>query len=193
MGAIKPSLPGRIWARETSFWMADAAADFTSFKVRTPPGAIVVDLFRSLGASPTPIVYPELYMSLQTKVVDGCELPASGVETGKFYEVQKYLSATNHMPTIFWFLANQDAWNGLGPDIQKIMLRRAEEAAVLERRDIEQQDAAVKDKLRRFGMVLNTPDTTSMRAMLKPYYQRWRNEFGATAWDLLERTSGKLV
>jgi TRAP-type transport system periplasmic protein len=78
------------------------AADFAGFKIRTPPAPISVDLFKTLGASPTPIVFPELYLALQTKVVDGQETPYSTIDVAKFNEVQKYMSVTNHMATIFW-------------------------------------------------------------------------------------------
>jgi TRAP-type transport system periplasmic protein len=169
------------------------AADFSGFKIRTPPAPISVDLFKTLGGSPTPIVFPELYLALQTKVVDGQETPYSTIEIAKFYEVQKYMSVTNHMATIFWFLANTEAWNAIPAPMQAIILRHAVEAAVLERRDTEQQSAATADKLRRLGMTFNTADTDSMRAQLKPFYSRWKGEFGPTAWDLLEKTSGKLT
>jgi tripartite ATP-independent transporter DctP family solute receptor len=170
-----------------------SAADFAGFKIRTPPAPISVDLFKTLGASPTPIVFPELYLALQTKVVDGQETPYSTIDVSHFNEVQKYLSVTNHMATIFWFLGNMDAWNALPPTMQTIILRHADRAAVLERRDTEQQSVATADKLRRQGMTFNTADAASMRAPLKPFYGRWKTEFGAPAWDLLEKTAGKLT
>jgi tripartite ATP-independent transporter DctP family solute receptor len=169
------------------------AADFAGFKIRTPPAPISVDLFKTLGASPTPIVFPELYLALQTKVVDGQETPYSTIDVAKFNEVQKYMSVTNHMATIFWFLGNMEAWNALPPTVQASILRHADRAALLERRDTEQQSVATADKLRREGMVFNTADAESMRAQLKPFYGRWKSEFGATAWDLLEKTAGKLT
>jgi TRAP-type C4-dicarboxylate transport system substrate-binding protein len=170
-----------------------SAADFAGFKIRTPPAPISVDLFKTLGASPTPIVFPELYLALQTKVVDGQETPYSTIDVSNFAEVQKYLSVTNHTATIFWFLANMDAWNAIPASMQAIVMRHAERAAILERRDTEQQSVATADKLRREGMIFNTADADSMRAQLKPFYGRWKTQFGPTAWDLLEQTSGKLV
>jgi tripartite ATP-independent transporter DctP family solute receptor len=170
-----------------------SASDFANLKLRTPPAQISVDLFRTLGASPTPIVFPELYTSLQTHVVDGQETPYATIATAKLYEVQKYLSVTNHMPTIFWFLGNQDAWNALPADVRAVVNRNAVKYALLERRDIALISDATADKLRRFGLQFNTNvDTGSMRAALGPFYAKWKNEFGPTAWSLLEATSGKL-
>ena len=110
-----------------------SADDLAGFTIRTPAGALWVDLFKSLGASPTPIVFPELYLALQTKVVDGQETPYSTIDISNFHEVQKYLSVTNHMATIFWFLGNMDAWNALPSSMQTIVLKHAETAAILER------------------------------------------------------------
>jgi TRAP-type transport system periplasmic protein len=64
-----------------------SAADFAGFKIRTPPAPISVDLFKTLGASPTPIVFPELYLALQTKVVDGQETPYSTIDVSNFAEI----------------------------------------------------------------------------------------------------------
>ena len=169
------------------------AADLAGFKLRTQPGAIAVDLFRALGASPTPIVYSEIYLALQSHLIDGQETPFQTIDTQKFYEVQKYLSVTNHQPTIFWNIANMDAWNALPPDIQAIVTKNFRQAAALQRRDTVTQSAAFADKLRRFGLTFNTADGDSMRVMLKPFYTKWKGEFGNTAWELMERTTGKLI
>lgn len=177
----------------TSSHPIHTAADFQGLKLRTPPAQIELDMFRALGASPTPIVFPELYTSLQTHVVDGQETPYVTIAVSKLYEVQKYLSVTNHLPTIFWFLANQDAWNALPPDIQAVVNRHSVTYAMAERRDVAQISDATAQKLRGYGLQFNTKvDTASMRAALVPFYQKWKSEFGETAWALLERTSGKL-
>jgi len=168
------------------------AADFNGFKIRAQPGPISVDLFRSLGASPTPIVFPEVYLALQNHLVDGQETPYQTIEMAKFYEVQKYLSVTYHQPTVFWAIANMESWNALPSDIQQSLLRNMTQAAHEQRRDTIIQSAAFADKLRRFGLIFNTADGDSMRAALKPFYNKWKGEFGSTLWDLMERTTGKL-
>jgi tripartite ATP-independent transporter DctP family solute receptor len=168
------------------------AADFNGFKIRAQPGPISVDLFRSLGASPTPIVFPEVYLALQNHLVDGQETPYQTIEMAKFYEVQKYLSVTYHQPTVFWVIANVESWNALPPDLQQSLLKNLTQAAKEQRRDTILQSAAFADKLRRFGLIFNTADGDSMRAALKPFYNKWKGEFGSTLWDLMERTTGKL-
>jgi tripartite ATP-independent transporter DctP family solute receptor len=167
------------------------AADFTGFKMRVST-AIVADLFRTLGASPVPLDAVELYTSLQTHVVDGQETPLSVIESYRLYEVQKYLSLTNHIMTAGWLVANAEAWNALPPDIQEIVKRNAAKYALMERKDLLVLNTSLGDKLTRQGFTINTADTASMRARLGPYYARQKSEFGNTAWTLLESAVGKL-
>ena len=67
-------------------------------------------LFKGLGASPASININEVYSALQTKIVEGQENPLSLIDLFKFYEVQKYVSYTNHMWDGFWTLINGRAW-----------------------------------------------------------------------------------
>ena len=78
-----------------------------------------------MGASPTPITFAEVYTALQNHTVDGQENPFAIIDTAKLYEVQKYLSVTNHMWSAYWLLGNQEAWKALPPDIQAVVGRNA--------------------------------------------------------------------
>lgn len=168
------------------------ADDFNGFKIRTPQSAIYVDLFRAFGATPTAIGFNELYTSLQTRVVDGQETPFCIIESSRFYEVQKYLSVTNHSFTGWWMIANGEAWNALPPDIKAIVERNALKYTDLQRRDIDLLNGAVEEKLKRQGMVINQANIESFKSRLKAFYAKYREEFGPTAWSLLEGYVGKL-
>ena len=85
------------------------ADDLAGFKVRVQPAPIYVDMFKSLSASPVPIDGNELYTALQTHVVDGQENTFPIIELFKVYEVQKYLSITNHSWGGSWLGTNADA------------------------------------------------------------------------------------
>ena len=167
-------------------------ADFADFKVRVATSKIMLDLFKTLGASPTPIDLSALYVSLQTKLVEGLEISPSAMLGFKFYEVQKYLAITNHAWSGFWLTANPQAWNDLPPDLQAIATREFTTAIIAQRKDMVGLSQGIIADLGRKGMATNTVDPVAMRAKLQPYYRRWRAEFGETAWSLLERTSGKL-
>ena len=169
------------------------ADDFAGFKIRIPPSKLYVDAFKTLGASPASIGTAEIYTALQTKVVDGQETPYAVIETLKFFDVQKYLSATNHIWSGYWVLANTDAWKALPPDIVATVLRNQKKYALQERHGVQLLNASLADKLTRRGMIFNTADVTTFKTRLQPFYTRWRDEFGPTAWGLLEEAVGKIA
>lgn len=171
------------------------AADLAGFKIRTPPGELWVDLFRSLGAAPAPLNFSEVYTALQTRVFDGQENPYAIIDTARLFEVQKYLSVTNHMWSAYHFLGNQDAWKALPPDVQATVDRNLTKYALLQRRDTQLRNDTLADKLARRGMVVNKGDTNALRRKLTSsgFYAKWRDRFGSQAWGLLEKTSGKLT
>jgi tripartite ATP-independent transporter DctP family solute receptor len=172
-----------------------SADDLAGLRIRTPPGALWVDLFRSLGASPTAINFNEVYTSLQTHVVDAEENPYAVIDTARLYEVQKYLSVTNHMWSAYHFLGNRDSWNALPPDVRAIVERNLTKYALLGRRDTALRNASLNDKLARRGMIVNAAQTAGFRAKLSTsgFYAHWRDTFGPEAWGLLEAHSGKLA
>ena len=172
-----------------------AVGDLSGFKIRTPAGELWVDLFKSLGAAPAPLNFSELYTALQTHVFDGQENPYAIIDVGRLYEVQKYVSVTNHMWSAYHFLGNQEAWNALPHDVQASVERNLAKYALLQRRDTAQRNDSLAEKLARRGMTINHADTSGFRAKLASsgFYTKWRDKFGAQAWSLLERSSGKLA
>jgi tripartite ATP-independent transporter DctP family solute receptor len=170
-------------------------SDLAGLKIRVSPGKIRIDTFTSLGASPTPIALNELYTSLQTHVVDAEENPLLLIEQQKFYEVQKFVSMSNHIWSGYWTLFNQDVWKRIPGDLQAIISREMDRATVAARRDTLLLSQSVADKLKRRGMQINTDvDTASFRKKLvdAKYYERWKAEFGPKAWAALERYANKL-
>lgn len=170
----------------------NTADDFSGFKIRTPQGNLYIDLFKSLGAAPTPINFSELYPALQTKIVDGQENPLLNIEFARMYEVQKYLSLTAHMWGGYWLIANGEFWASLPPDLKAIVSRNARTYGLKMRKEVMAMNDNLLTKLKSQGMVVNVPERTGMRAKLGDFYKKWRAEFGSTAWDILESYSGKL-
>ncbi len=168
------------------------AADLAGMKLRTPPGALWVDLFRTLGAAPAPIAGAELYTALQTRVVDGQENALAAIEATRIYEVQRYLALTNHMWAGYWMLASGEAWNALPPDVRAIVQRENARFALRQRRDVALLNDSLADKLQRRGLAFNAADRASFRARLAPFYAKWKGEFGSRAWSLLEASAGRL-
>ncbi len=96
-------------------------ADMEGLKFRTMTIPIHMEFMRSLGASPTPIAWAELYTALQTGVVDGQHNPIPIIKIGKLEEVQQYLTLTNHMYTPYVWVLNSDFYSSLSSEEQVIV------------------------------------------------------------------------
>ena len=113
----------------------NSAADLTGFKIRVPISPLWTSLFKAFGAAPTGINFGEVYSALQTKIVDGQETPLVSINSAKLYEVQKYCSMTNHMWDGYWCLANTRAFEGMPKDLQEIVARNINRAALDQRKE----------------------------------------------------------
>ena len=110
--------------------------DLKGLKFRVAEAPMTVALYKALGASPVTMNLNELYTSLQTKLVDGADLSIGAFQTGKYYEVQKYLAITNHSWTPFAMMANAAAWERLPKNLQALVEGEFNSAAIRERDDI---------------------------------------------------------
>jgi TRAP-type C4-dicarboxylate transport system substrate-binding protein len=110
------------------------------------------------------------------------------------YEVQKYVSITNHMWDGYWLIANGSAWNGIPDGLKTIIAKHVKTATMQERAEIRRLNDSVKDELIGKGLVFNVPESTPFREKLigSGFYKQWREKFGEQAWSLLEKHSGKL-
>ncbi len=172
----------------------NAPEDLRGFKIRVPVSPLWTSMFKSLGASPTSININEVYSALQTKIVEGQENPLSLIDLFKFYEVQKYVSLTNHMWDGFWTLANARAWAELPKEMQEIVTRNIDRATLEERDDVRQLNQSMQGELTRRGMVFNPTDTEKFRATLRSagFYADWKQKYGPQAWAALEKQVGSL-
>jgi TRAP-type transport system periplasmic protein len=168
--------------------------DFKGFKIRVPVSPLWTSMFKAFDAAPASINFSEVYSALQTRVVEGQENPLAIISTAKLYEVQKYCSLTNHMWDGFWFLANRRAWAALPADLQAILAKHINAAAVNERADVAKLNASLQQDLAAKGLAFNQPATAPFREKLKSagFYAEWKGKYGDQAWELLEKAVGKL-
>ncbi len=166
--------------------------DLKGMKIRVPVSPLWTSMYTAFQSAPASINFAEVYTALQTKIVDGQENPMAIISTAKLFEVQKYLSATNHMWDGFWFLANKRAWERLPEDLRKIVARELDAAAMLERADVAKLNAGLKDDLVAKGMVYNEPKADAFRAALQKagFYAEWKKKYGDEAWAILEKAVG---
>ena len=171
-----------------------APADLKGLKIRVPPGAIFISLFRALNASPTSLNYNEMYVALQNHVVDAQENPVGVLVAARLYEVQKFLSVTNHMWAGYWMLANRRAFQALPSEIQVIASGILNESGLKQREQLALEESAYLKQLGDKGMSVNTTNPEEFRASLieAGYYKEAKTRFGDAAWSILEKHTGLL-
>jgi len=167
--------------------------DLVGMKIRTPVQKMTVDFFETLGAKPMTFTLSQLYQVCKDRTVDGQTDPLGLILLLKLYEVQTYLSLTNHWWSGFTLTANAQAWKALPADIQAIVEKHADAAALAQRQDIEKLNGEALGVLRGKGMIVNEADTRGFREPLAAFYARWKDIYGAKAWALLEARTGKLA
>ena len=169
--------------------------DLKGYRIRVPVSPIFTSLFTAFGASPTSINFNELYTSLQTRLVDGQENGLVAIESGKLYEVQKYVAETSHIWDPFWLLGNRRSFARLPADLQNTVRREFDRAAVEQRSDVAQLDATLKAQLTAKGLAFASVDKAAFRgALVKAgFYRSWRDKFGAEPWQALEAVVGPLA
>jgi tripartite ATP-independent transporter DctP family solute receptor len=168
--------------------------DLKGFKIRVPPSPLWTSMFKAFDAAPTSINFSEVYSALQTKVVEGQENPLAVIFFAKLYEVQKYLSQTNHMWDGFWFLANGKAWQGLPADVRDVITKNLNQSALDQREDVKKANDTLQADLTSKGLEFIKVDPAPFRTKLQSagFYKEWRGKYGDEAWAVLEKFTGPI-
>ncbi|MCL6611682.1 MAG: DctP family TRAP transporter solute-binding subunit [Peptococcaceae bacterium] len=165
--------------------------DLKGVKMRTMESPVYIDLFKYLGANPTPMSFGEVYTALQQGTVDGQENAASLVYATKFHEVQKYYSLTGHTHSFLGVIINDKFYKGLPADIQKIVADGARKYLIDYQRELETKDnSKYIEMLKQAGMQVNeiTPENhEKFVAALKPMYEKYQKEIGQDMFDLVAK------
>jgi tripartite ATP-independent transporter DctP family solute receptor len=167
--------------------------DLQGLKIRTPDAPIYIEAWQALGAVPVVVNLNKLYETLKNGTAEAQTDPLVLIEFMKLYEVQKYVSMTNHGWSGFNLLTGLKLWERLPADLRRVIERNAMRFVRLQRADHSALNAEFRTKLAQQGMIFNEADTSSFRARLRPYYVRWKDTVGQRAWSLLEAHVGKLA
>jgi tripartite ATP-independent transporter DctP family solute receptor len=169
-----------------------SAADMQGLKIRVPGSPVYQDFFKALGAQVFTMGLGATLAALKSGMVEAQDDPWDVVELFKFYEAQKYASITDHSWSGYNLLASLKVWQSLHADAQRVIETNTRKYVALQRADTDKLNDELRHDLERRGMVFNTADQASFRAVLGSYYPRWKQHIGQRAWDLLESSVGKL-
>jgi len=155
--------------------------DLDGLKIRVIPNPVFLETFKTLKANPVPMPFAELYGALESKAVDGQENPFAVILSNKFFEVQKFVSATNHVYAANIMLVSKKFWDKLTPAEQKIMQDAANESRAYQRQVSRTAAQSAVNELKAKGMQYNEMSTAEherMRQMVKPVSEKF-----AAAYD----------
>ena len=129
--------------------------DIAGLKIRAQQSPLFLDVWRALGANPTPLPFTEVHTALETGTVDGQENPAALILASKFNEVQKYLSLTHHNYNPQIVLIGKGFWDTLNDDEKKLLSDVAMEVRLEQRRISREADSKAIAELKASGMQVN--------------------------------------
>ena len=132
--------------------------DMKGLLIRTPENPVIMATMTALGANPQPLSFSELYQALQQKTYDAQENPIPVIYNNNLYEVQEYLSVTNHIYSGMCFTIAESSWNKLSADQQAIVEAAAKASADYDRQLNKEQTESLVASLEEKGMKINNPD-----------------------------------
>ncbi|MDR2392090.1 MAG: TRAP transporter substrate-binding protein [Planctomycetota bacterium] len=153
-------------------------ADLANAKVRCMDMPIYKDSVASLGANPTPITFSELYLALQTGVVDGQENPISTIYAQKYFEVQKYIVLTNHIHHMGTVHVSEMIWRRLAEADRKLIMDVFDKFRPVIDERIEKDTMEKLELMKKGGTRIITPDVEAFRKhsldyMMGIYGEKW--------------------
>lgn len=166
----------------------ESPADLAGVKLRTPRGVWRVKLFQTLGANPSPMALSEVFIGLQTGVIDGQENPLAQIWGSKLYEVQKYLSLTGHVYTPAYVVVSPSWWASLPDEVRTVLSEEAEATQAFVHATAARLDAELLEEIRESGVAVNTPARAAFVAASRAMYDEFANTVSGGA-DLVDRAS----
>jgi tripartite ATP-independent transporter DctP family solute receptor len=157
--------------------------DMKGMLIRTPENPVIMATMTAMGANPQPLAFNELYQALNQGTYDAQENPIPVIYNNNLYEVQEYLSVTNHIYSGMCFTIAESSWNKLSADQQTIVADAAKASADYDRELNAQMTDDLVSSLEEAGMKINNPD-------LAPFAEATSSvltDNAATYGDLLDK------
>jgi tripartite ATP-independent transporter DctP family solute receptor len=149
--------------------------DLKGIKLRVPSGVWRVKMFKVYGANPTPLAYAEVYSALQSGVMDGQENPFVQIWSGRFHEVQKYLSLTGHVYSPAYPVVGEKWWQSVPADVRATLERIAVDCQEVAWREGERLDKELQGKLAQ-TLKVNEVDKNAFIQASRPVYDDFAKE-----------------
>jgi TRAP-type transport system periplasmic protein len=158
--------------------------DLKGLKIRTMENPVHITAFRTLGAAPTPMAWPEVTGALQQGTIDGQENPISVIASAKLSAVQKHLALTGHVYSPAMLLVSPKFWDSLNDSQKAAVTAGAKEGAKAMRQFVDDIEKKGVDELRAQGMqITEVPNKAPFQQALSPAYQQYASKYGKELID----------
>jgi len=161
--------------------------DAKGLKFRIMSSDVLEAQFKDIGANPQKLAFAEVYQALQSGVVDGAENPWSNIYTKKFYEVQKYITESDHGVLDYMVVTNAKWWNGLPADVRAGLAKAMTESITYGNKIAMTEDESYRAKViaakKAEVITLTKAQKAEWRKAMKPVWAQFEPEIGK---DLVE-------
>jgi tripartite ATP-independent transporter DctP family solute receptor len=154
----------------------NSVADVKGKKIRVQEDKILVATFKALGMISTPIAFPEVATSLQTKVIDSAEGGINTFYHNKFYDIVKYVADVRHTHQAVALIMSKASWAKQDPATQKAIMEAAKYSEQWNRKFILDEDRDIQEQVKAKGVTITKPDAAPFRQATMSVYE----EFYAT-------------
>ncbi len=154
----------------------NSVADVKGKKIRVQEDKILVATFKALGMISTPIAFPEVATSLQTRVIDSAEGGINTFYHNKFYDIVKYVADVRHTHQCVALVMSKASWTKQDPATQKAIMEAAKYSEQWNRKFILDEDRDIQEQVKAKGVTITKPDATPFRQATASVYE----EFYAT-------------
>jgi len=166
-------------------------ADLAGLKLRVPEKPVYLAAWRALGASPTPMAFPEVFTALQQGTIDGQENPLATINGNSFHEVQRHLVLTTHVRGNGWMIASERFWQSLTEADRRLLQQAVNDASAHADEQIAQQEVELLATLRQRGMNVIEPDINAFSTVVhREVPPRFADRWLPGLLDAVIRTAG---
>ncbi len=148
-------------------------ADLKGMKIRVQESQTAMQMVASLGGSPTPVAWGELYTALQQGVVDGAENNPPSFYLSHHYEVARYYTLDEHSAVPDILLISKYVWDHLTEQQRGWLQVAVDESVALQREQWRVDTEAALAAVEAAGVTIIRPDkrqfSGQVAAMLQSY------------------------
>ena len=171
-------------------------SDFKGLKMRIQSSKVLDAEMRTLGANPQVLAFSEVYQAMQTGVVDGSENTPSNIYTQKHFEVQKYLTVSDHGYIGYAVVVNKKFWEGLPADIRTALTAAMADATKYANAIAQQENDVALEDIRKSGKTtvykLTAAEKAEWRKTLMPVQQQMESRIGKELIAAVNKEAAKL-